>query len=109
MLDALGYKAWLCEDCGDELYIQGIRGGTAEEATTENKEAAGSIFATTFDGGTVEAVVDGANDHRIVMAAAIAASFAQTPVKIKGAQAVAKTYAHFFEDFKSLGGIVHVI
>jgi len=52
------------------------------------------------------AKVNGANDHRIVMAAAIAGSFADAPVTILGAQAVAKTYAHFFEDFCTLGGRV---
>ena len=27
----------------------------------------------------------------------------------EGAQAAEKSYPHFFEDFKALGGIVHVI
>ncbi|MCL2525445.1 MAG: 3-phosphoshikimate 1-carboxyvinyltransferase [Coriobacteriia bacterium] len=53
--------------------------------------------------------VDGANDHRIVMAAAIAGSLAQKPVTITGADAVNKTYPRFFEDFQKLGGVVHVI
>jgi len=54
------------------------------------------------------AEVSGANDHRIVMAAAIAGSFAQSPVTIIDAQAVAKTYPHFFEDFTQLGGQVKI-
>ena len=40
--------------------------------------------------------VDGANDHRIVMAAAILASGINAPVKICGAQAVSKSYPEFF-------------
>ena len=48
--------------------------------------------------------VDGAGDHRIVMAAAIAALRASSPVTILGAEAVKKSYPAFFEDFKTLGG-----
>ena len=53
-------------------------------------------------GGTV----DGANDHRIVMAAAIAATHCENPVKICGAEAAGKSYAAFWEDFSRLGGHV---
>ncbi len=56
-------------------------------------------------GGTV----DGANDHRIVMAASIAAAHASDAVKIIGAQAVNKSYPSFFEDFTDLGGKADVI
>ena len=52
--------------------------------------------------------VDGAGDHRIVMAAAVLATRASGPVRIRGAEAVEKSYPGFFEDFKALGGIVHV-
>ena len=58
-----------------------------------------------FSGGTV----DGANDHRIVMAAAIAATRSAAPVTILGAQAVRKSYPDFFEVYQSLGGAVHVL
>jgi len=56
-------------------------------------------------GGTV----DGANDHRIVMAAAIAATACQSPVTILGAQAVSKSYPDFFEVYRSLGGEAYVL
>lgn len=56
-------------------------------------------------GGTVE----GANDHRIVMAAAIAATRASGPVTITDAQAVSKSYPDFFDVFKSLGGDMDVL
>jgi 3-phosphoshikimate 1-carboxyvinyltransferase len=52
--------------------------------------------------------VDGANDHRIVMAAAVAAACADRPVRITGAQAVEKSYPSFFSDFEALGGNAHV-
>lgn len=56
-----------------------------------------------LSGGTV----DGANDHRIVMASAIAATACQSPVTVLGAQAVRKSYPDFFDVYQSLGGIVH--
>ena len=52
--------------------------------------------------------VDGANDHRIVMAAAVAAAHSDRPVRITDAQAVEKSYPDFFNDFTSLGGNAHV-
>lgn len=55
-------------------------------------------------GGTV----DGRNDHRIVMAAAIAATTVTGPVTITDAQAVAKSYPAFFDHFNQLGGLAHV-
>ena len=51
-------------------------------------------------GGTV----DGAGDHRIVMAAAVAAAISEASVTIHGAEAVRKSYPGFFEDLKALGG-----
>ena len=48
--------------------------------------------------------VDGAGDHRIVMAAAVLATAAEGPVTIAGAEAVAKSYPDFFRDFIRLGG-----
>ena len=53
-------------------------------------------------GGTV----DGANDHRIVMAAAIAATRCAGPVTILGAEAVQKSYPRFFEEYQRLGGVL---
>ena len=50
-------------------------------------------------GGTVEAC----NDHRIAMAAAVAACIADGDVTINGAQAVRKSYPHFFEQFAERG------
>lgn len=58
-----------------------------------------------FSGGTV----DSCHDHRIVMSAAIAALSSETPVIIKGAEAVNKSYPGFFDDFRSLGGKFEII
>ena len=52
--------------------------------------------------------VQGCNDHRIVMSAAIASIGCENPVVINGAQAVNKSYPAFFDDFVSLGGKIEV-
>ena len=53
-----------------------------------------------FSGGTV----DSCKDHRLVMAAAIAATQAEDTVWIKDPAAVEKSYPAFFEDYYDLGG-----
>lgn len=63
------------------------------------------IRPCTLHGGTVESF----GDHRIVMAAAVAATAAGRDVVIKGAEAVTKSYPDFFEDYKNLRGNVNVI
>jgi 3-phosphoshikimate 1-carboxyvinyltransferase len=50
--------------------------------------------------------VDAANDHRIAMMAAIAASRCEGAVTVLGAECVQKSYPAFFEDYEKLGGIV---
>ena len=57
----------------------------------------------------VPVTVDGANDHRIVMAAAVLASVWRAPVTILGAEAVEKSYPSFFADYRQLGGEIHVL
>ena len=84
MLHALGHR---CRGTEDGLIIEG-----------GPPEAAGEPIRT----------VDGANDHRIVMAAAVAAAFADRPVRITGAEAVAKSHPEFFDHFAALGGKVDV-
>ncbi len=51
-----------------------------------------------LNGGTV----DGANDHRIVMSSACAASITEDVVTINGSHAVQKSYPMFFEDLNKL-------
>lgn len=47
-------------------------------------------------------VVDSYNDHRIVMAAAVASLICENPVEIKNSEAVNKSYPRFFEEFRRL-------
>lgn len=49
-------------------------------------------------------VTDSYGDHRIAMAMAVASSQCDHPIYIKNPMAVGKSYPHFYEDFKSLGG-----
>lgn len=71
-------------------------GGKAE--ATENTL---TVRGTGFTGGTV----DSWGDHRIAMAAAIAATVCTLPVTVLGADSVAKSYAAFWDIYKTLGGI----
>lgn len=52
--------------------------------------------------------VDAAGDHRIAMMAAVAATRATGPVRIEGAEAVAKSYPAFFDHYRLLGGEVEL-
>lgn len=61
-------------------------------------------------GGKIKGgIVNGAGDHRIVMAFAVLAAFADGETIIEGYKSVNKSYPTFFEDFKSLGGKADVI
>ncbi|MGE4353785.1 MAG: 3-phosphoshikimate 1-carboxyvinyltransferase [Oscillospiraceae bacterium] len=62
----------------------------------------GQDFLRLIGGRLSDGIVDGANDHRIIMAAALASL--QTPVTITGTEAVDKSYPGFFNDFTVLGG-----
>lgn len=55
---------------------------------------------TEFSGGVVESW----NDHRIAMALAIASTRCTSKLTIIGSECVKKSYPHFWEDFKMLGG-----
>lgn len=69
----------------------GALGGKAEEHSD----------GLTIWGGLSGGTVQGAGDHRIVMAASVASAL--VPVTIEGAEAVNKSYPGFFEDLAALG------
>lgn len=58
------------------------------------------VHPGTFHGATIESC----GDHRIAMAAAIAATVASGDVTITNAQCVSKSYPSFWEDYRKLGG-----
>jgi len=76
MVNALGGQA---EELSDGLVIHGV---------------------SALRGGTVDAC----NDHRIAMAAAIAATRCEGAVTVLGAECVSKSYPDFWEEYERLGG-----
>ncbi len=76
----------------DLLHSLGGRAEASPESLT--------VYQAELTGGTV----DSHNDHRIAMAAAIAATVCKENVVILGAQCVEKSYPSFFEEYKKLGG-----
>ena len=59
-----------------------------------------TVYPAALQGGTVDSV----NDHRIAMAAAIAATVCSQPVTILGAESVNKSYPQFWAEYRRLGG-----
>lgn len=70
--------------------------GVASESTEQTLIVRNGRFSS--------GIVDACNDHRIAMAAAIAATVADGPVTILGAECVAKSYPTFWEEYRQLGG-----
>lgn len=58
------------------------------------------VFPARFQSCTVNTV----NDHRIAMAAAVAATVTTGPVTILGAECVKKSYPSFWDEYRRLGG-----
>ncbi len=76
----------------DMLHALGGRAEADENTLT--------VYGTGLRGGRV----DGRNDHRIAMSAAIAATVCREPVTVLGAQCVEKSYPQFWDVYKQLGG-----
>ncbi len=53
-----------------------------------------------IEGGVI---VDGHSDHRLLMSLTIAALRSRRGLTLTGAEHIAKSYPHFFEDLKGLG------
>lgn len=105
LMDALDCP---CEVTEDGLIIvphapQSAAGNAAPGSAAG--EAANAANAAASPDGDCR-FVDGMNDHRIVMAAAIAATACDRPVRIKGCDAVNKSWPLFFDAFASLGNRV---
>lgn len=109
-----------CAALGDTIFTNAARLRIKEsdriEAVEKMINSLGGFAESTEDSLTVRGTgmlpggeVDSFNDHRIVMAAAIAACICENPVIIHDAQAVNKSYPNFFEDYRKLGGKADVI
>lgn len=73
---------------------------TALGGKAEADENTLTVFGTGLTGG----VVDSVRDHRIAMAAAIAATVCKEPVTILGAECSEKSYPQFWGEYARLGG-----
>lgn len=121
MPDALPIIATVLSLADGESVISGgsrlkIKESDRIKTTADMLGALGANITATDDGFTIRGItqfcggeVDAAGDHRIAMCASIAASVASTPVIIRGADCVNKSYPTFFEDFEKLGGKYSVI
>ena len=69
----------------------------AKASATENS-------LTVYPGTYHSCTIDSVGDHRIAMAAAIAATVSDGPVTILGAECVSKSYPAFWRDYQELGG-----
>lgn len=85
------------------------------KSTVTELSKLGAVIEETDDGMVIQGIralkggeVDAWQDHRIAMAMTIAASVCQNPVTLQGAEAVSKSYPHFFEDLRKLGGVSNV-
>lgn len=72
----------------------------ALDIQAESTENTLTVYPGTFCGG----IVDSENDHRIAMAAAIAATRSTAPVTILNAHCVSKSYPIFWDEYSNLGG-----
>ncbi|HPJ03033.1 MAG TPA: 3-phosphoshikimate 1-carboxyvinyltransferase, partial [Candidatus Limiplasma sp.] len=82
-------------------------------ATSETLRTFGAQITETHDSLLIDGKnelhggrVSSHNDHRIAMMAAVASVLCNEVVTIDQAEAVNKSYPRFFEDLKSLGGVV---
>ena len=73
---------------------------TALGGKAEATEDTLTVYGTGYQGG----IVNACNDHRIAMAAGIAATVCKAPVTILGAEAVKKSYPLFWNEYRRLGG-----
>ena len=87
------------------LQALGIRCEIEEDGLTIYGRSANAKEGTYFTSGTV----DSCKDHRLVMAAAVAATKAEGPVWIVDPASVEKSYPAFFEDYLNLGGSIYGI
>lgn len=106
--------------CTKIIHAQRLRMKESDRiaAMEEELKKWGVDISTTFDTITIHGktdymvdnvVLDGHNDHRIVMAMTVFGLCAKTASIIEGAQAITKSYPNFFEDIQSIHGKVDIL
>lgn len=111
--DLFPILAVLGANCEGTTHIRGVNGlvykesnraeAIVSEYTKLGMDVALEDDVMTVRGGSLSGgTIDSCNDHRIAMAAAIAALAASGPVTITNAQAVTKSYPRFWDDLDSI-------
>ena len=111
--DLFPILAVLGANCEGTTHIRGVNrlvykeSNRAEEIVSEYTKLGMDVAleddVMTVRGGSLSGgTIDSCNDHRIAMAAAIAALAASGPVTITNAQAVTKSYPRFWDDLDSI-------
>ena len=117
LVPALAAAAALCPGQTRIFNAERLRAKESDRLAAMRKAlgALGATISESVDGLIIDGVerlhggnVDGANDHRIVMASAIAALRADSPVAISHPQSINKSYPDFFAHFRSIGGSANV-
>jgi 3-phosphoshikimate 1-carboxyvinyltransferase len=85
---------------GDRMLVRGRESGAAV------RPGGGEVPPSGTDADETAVSVDSRGDHRIAMAAAVAALAGAVRVEIRGAECVSKSYPTFFEDLAALGARV---
>lgn len=67
-------------------------------------ESADELYFTGVDSFNGSLELHSHNDHRIAMSLAVASTMCSEPIMIDCAESVKKSYPHFWDDFKKLGG-----
>lgn len=113
LVPALTATAALCEGRTRIFHAERLRIKESDRlaAMADGINSLGGHAEETPDGLLIDGVprlhggiVDGCNDHRIVMALAVAALCANGAVTVTDAQSICKSYPAFFRDFIKLGG-----
>jgi 3-phosphoshikimate 1-carboxyvinyltransferase len=119
--DLFPVLAILAACCNGESRIKGL--GRLEHKESDRVKSISAMLSQlhvqhVLDGDTLivqgadkfpSTTIDAHNDHRIAMAAAIAALRAEGEITIQGAESVNKSYPRFYEDLRSLGAVVNFI
>jgi 3-phosphoshikimate 1-carboxyvinyltransferase len=119
--DLFPVLAILAACCIGESHIKGLR--RLEHKESDRAKSISAMLSQlnvqhVLDGDTLivhgvdkfpATTIDAYNDHRIAMAAAIAALRAEGEIAIQGAESVNKSYPQFYEDLRSLGAVVNFI
>lgn len=118
LVPAISVIASLKENCITNIINAGrlrFKESDRLKAMSSEMNKLGALIQETKDGLIIKgrkslhgnSTVNSWNDHRIAMALAIAATKCEAPIILEGYQSVKKSYPKFWDDYKSLGGVIN--